>query len=174
MVGKGVFRPDDRLELLDGLLVVKEPQDTPHATAVALVGEALRVAFGAGFHVRHGAPVALGRWSEPEPDLCVVPGSPRDYLTGHPTSPVLVVEVSSYSRLRFDRTRKAALYARARIPEYWIVDLVGRALEIHREPSAAPRARGWRYQTVEHLGPDAVATPLALPTARVRVADLLP
>lgn len=174
MVEKGIFRADDRLELLDGLLVVKEPQDSPHATCVALVVDSLRTAFGPGWHVRQGAPIALDRWSEPEPDVCVVPGSPRDYRDAHPTRPVLIVEVS-HSRLRFDRTRKASAYARAGIADYWIVDVIGRALEVHREPARPDaRPRRWQYQSVERLGSDATVSPLAAPGARIAVADLLP
>ena len=172
MVERGIFRDDDRLELLNGFLVVKEPQHSPHAAAVGLVAEALRVAFGPGFHVRQGAPVALGRWSEPEPDVSVVRGTLRDYRDAHPTEPVLIVEVA-YSRLRFDRTRKASIYARARIPEYWIVDVLGRALEVHREPArlAGPRSA---YRAVERLGPEVAVSPLAAPGARIAAADLLP
>jgi Uma2 family endonuclease len=174
MVERGIFRPDDRVELLDGLLVVKEPQDSSHATCVALVAEALSVAFGPGWHVRQGAPVALDRWSEPEPDVYVVPGSPRDYRDAHPTRPVLIVEVS-FSRLRFDRTRKASAYARAGITDYWIVDVRGRALEVHREPARPSRVtQRWRYRSVERLGADGTVSPLAAPVARIAVADLLP
>jgi len=148
LVEKGIFRPDDRVELLDGLLVVKEPQDSAHATGVAVVADALRAAFGTGWRLRQGAPVALDRWSEPEPDVSVVPGSPRDYRDAHPTQPVLIVEVS-YSRLHFDRTRKASAYARAGIADYWIVDVIGRALEVHRGPGRVEsRPRHWRYRSV--------------------------
>ena len=76
-------------------------------------------------------PVALDDYSEPEPDAAVVPGDPRDYRASHPTSPVLVVEVAA-SRLAFDRRHTASLYARARITDYWVVNLVERVLEVHR------------------------------------------
>ena len=93
LVESGMF-DGERLELLDGLLVVREPQKSPHAATVALVGEALRVAFGDGWHVRSEAPVTLDDDSEPEPDAAVVPGGPRDYLRGQPARPVLIVEVA--------------------------------------------------------------------------------
>ena len=104
----------------------------------------------------------------------VVRGSPRDYVESHPRRPVLVVEVAQ-SRLRLARGRKAAVYARARITDYWIVNLVDRVFEVHREPARpGPARRGWGYGSVETLGADASITPLAAPTAVIRVADLLP
>jgi Uma2 family endonuclease len=174
LVERSFFRPDERLELLDGLLLVKEPQSSAHMTAVRLVEEALRVAFGAGWDVRTQGPIALDPRSEPEPDVSVVRGSPRDYREAHPTSPVLVVEVALTS-LRLDRTCKCRAFARAGVPEYWIVNLVDRALEVHREPALLDAARHrWGYRLIQTLGPDAVVSPLAAPTARVGVADLLP
>jgi len=174
LIERGIFQPEDRVELLDGLLVVKEPQDTPHATAIDLVAAALRVAFGPGWLVRVQAPLAAGRRSEPEPDVYVASGAPRDYLREHPTRPALVVEVA-HSRLRLDRTRKAAIYARAGVEDYWILNLVDRVLEIHREPARldAPRRR-WRYHSIQTLGPEETVTPLAAPGARIAIADLLP
>jgi len=127
LIDRGLFREDERLELLDGLLVVKEPQGDPHAAAVDLVVAALRAAFGTGWLVRAHAPLALGLRSRPEPDVSVVYGSPRDYRRAAPTEAVLVVEVSQTS-LAFDRRRKASIYARAGIPDYWIVNLVERVL----------------------------------------------
>src|SRR5262245_3106683 len=79
LIDRGMFRDDERLELLDGVLVVKEPQGNPHAVAVDLAVAALRQAFEAGWLVRAHAPVALGRRSRPEPDVSVVRGAPRDY-----------------------------------------------------------------------------------------------
>ena len=174
MIDRGVFGPDDRIELLDGLLVVKEPQNTPHAAAIDLVADALRRAFGPGWLVRAQAPMAAGRRSEPEPDVYVVPGGPRDYLREHPTRPALVVEVA-HSRLRLARTRKAAIYARAGIEDYWILNLVDRMLEVHREPAQldTPRRRGG-YRAIQTLGPNETVSPLAAPAARIPVADLLP
>jgi Uma2 family endonuclease len=171
LVDQGFFGPDDRLELIQGHLIVKEPQNAPHVMAIALVADVLRAAFGPGWFVRQQFPLALGDWSEPEPDVSVVQGSPRDYPHAHPNRPVLVVEVSE-SRLRFDRTDKAAIYARAGIADYWIVNLVDRVLEVHRDPERS--GRQWRYRSVQRVAPDGEVSPLAAPGARIRVADLLP
>ena len=84
LVDRAVFQPGDRVELVGGQLVVREPQGRPHAVAVGLVEDALRSAFRSGWVVRVQMPVALDDDSEPEPDVAVCPGTPRDYLAGHP------------------------------------------------------------------------------------------
>src|SRR2546428_566822 len=128
LVDKGVFEPGERVELIDGLLVVAEPQSSPHYTAIRLVGPALARAFGGGWDVRPQAPIALDDDSEPEPDVAVVRGELRDSVEAHPADPVLVVEVALTS-LASDRAHKSSLYARAGRPEDWIVHLVDRVLE---------------------------------------------
>jgi len=174
MIDRGIFTPDERLELLGGELVVREPQGTPHATGIRMAEEVLRLAFGPGWEVRGQLPVALDDESEPEPDVTVAPGSFRDYRYAHPSRPVLIVEVAE-SSLVLDRERKGSLYARAGVPEYWIVNLVDRVVEVYRAPACAPDARyGWRYGTVATLQPGAFISPLAAPSARVPVAELLP
>jgi Uma2 family endonuclease len=169
-----ILGPDDRIELIGGLMLCKEPQYSPHATTIRLVERALTAAFGAGWDVRQQMPVALDEESEPEPDVCVVPGEPRDYRDAHPTRPVLVVEVA-LSRLGFDRDRKGSLYARARLGDYWIVNLPDRRLEIYRAPVPDGAARyGWRHGSAQTLGADERVSPLAKPGASIRIADLLP
>ncbi len=169
-----ILGPADRIELLGGAMIVKEPQYSLHATAIQLVQRVLTAALGAGWSVRPQLPIALDDESEPEPDICVVPGDPRDYRDAHPERPVLIVEVA-LSRLRFDREHKGSLYARAQIVDYWIVNIPDRRLEVYRDPApdaAAPFA--WRYGRVVTLGPDERVAPLAVPSAYVIVADLLP
>jgi Uma2 family endonuclease len=174
LIDRGIFREDERLELLDGVLVLKEPQGDPHAVAVDLVVAALRQAFGTGWLVRAHAPVALGRRSRPEPDVSVVRGSPRDYRSAAPTHPALVVEVSQTS-LAHDRTRKASIYARANIQDYWIVNLVELVVEVLRDPTPLdPPSRGWVYRSVQTLQAGGSVAPLAAPVAPIAVADLLP
>jgi Uma2 family endonuclease len=166
LIEAGFFRPGDPVELLGGQLIVAEPQGSGHFAAV-------RAAFGRGWEVRSQGPLALDEESEPEPDLAVVPGSFRDYQTGHPSRPVLVVEVSE-SSLALDREHKGGLYARAGLGDYWIVNLPGRALEVYRDPEADPAAPfGWRYRSVTVLGRGASIAPLALPGRRIPLADLL-
>ena len=174
LIAVGVFPPGDPVELLGGELIVSEPQGEAHYTAVCLVAEALRAAFGPGWVVRAQGPVALDDESEPEPDVALVPGTVRDYRREHPAHPVLVVEVAE-SSLLLDRRHKGSLYARARLDDYWIVNLVDRVLEVYRRPIAdAQGPFGWRYASRQTLGPDAPAAPLAAPNARITVSDLLP
>jgi Uma2 family endonuclease len=171
LVERGVLDEDDRIELLDGRLVFREPQSSRHAAACLRIRIALDRAFGRGYHVRPQFPIALDDASEPEPDVVVVRGRIEDYLGAHPTSPVLVVEVSDSSLAR-DRHRKARLYARAGVPDYWIANLQAGVLEVYRDPRRTARGR-WRYATVRMLKVGAIVSPLAAPRARLRVADLL-
>jgi Uma2 family endonuclease len=174
LVDRAVFQPGDRVELVGGQLVVREPQGSPHAVAAQLAEDALRVAFGSGWVVRVQMPVALDDESEPEPDVAVCAGSPRDYVAGHPSRPVLLVEVAEAS-LVFDGEHKGSLYARAHVPDYWIVNLVDRVVEVHREPTPSAEAPyGWRFRTLLRLGAGDGVSPLAAPRARIPVADLLP
>lgn len=174
LIDHGFLDEDDPIELLDGLLLVKEPQHSPHRTAVLLVAKALERAFGEGWFVQTQSPIILDDRSEPEPDVCVVRGSPRDYVDAHPRGPALIVEVAQ-SGLAMARGRKAAAYARARIADYWIVNLIDRVVEVHREPARpGPARRHWGYAAIETFGTGAAITPLAAPSARIRVADLLP
>lgn len=170
----GFFQEDEPIELLGGQLIVAEPKGTPHSTAIALTVEALRVAFGPGWLVRVQDPVALDDESEPEPDVVVVPGRPRDYLPEHPVRPTVLVEVAE-SSLSFDRAHKGSLYARAGVADYWIVNLVDEALEVYRQPAPDRSAEfGWRYLDVQVLRPGATVSPLSRPDVTVAVADLLP
>jgi Uma2 family endonuclease len=169
----GIFCPGDKVELLGGQLCVSEPQNNPHATAISLGLEALQKALPPGWHVRVQLPLALDDESEPEPDLAVVSGGPRDYVD-HPSRPALVVEVADAS-VALDRAHKGGLYARARLPEYWIVNLVDRVLEVYREPGPdASALYGWAYRAVQSLSSGEHVSPLAAPTARIAIADLLP
>src|SRR5438132_14175288 len=84
----------ERLELLDGQLVVGERQTPAHAATVGHLSDVLRRAFGVGWHARQHAPVALDDASEPEPDVTIVAGAPLDYVHEHPTTPTLVGEVA--------------------------------------------------------------------------------
>ena len=174
LIDHGLIDEDDPIELLDGLLLVKEPQQSPHRTAVLLAAKALERGFGEGWFVQTQSPIVLDDRSEPEPDVCVVRGSPRDYADAHPTRPALIVEIAQ-SRLLLARGRKASAYARAGIEDYWILNLVDRVLEVHREPvRPGPARRHWGYLAIDTLGADAAVTPLAAPASAIRVADLLP
>jgi Uma2 family endonuclease len=174
LVKIGVLDEDEPIELIGGQMIVAEPKEPPHQTAIGLTTDALRTAFGSGWVIRVQSPVALDDESEPEPDIAVVPGRHRDYLSDHPARPALIVEVAQ-SSLSFDRRYKGSVYARAGIADYWIVNLRRRVLEVYREPVADASARfGWKHDSVRILKAAASVSPLAMPTALVAVADLLP
>src|SRR5437867_1487161 len=174
MIRAGIFAPEERVELIDGEILYVSPQDSPHAVAICLTPNALQRAFGAEFHVRVQLPLALDPHSEPEPDITVVQGTPRDYVDHHPEIPALLVEVAD-SSLAHDRARKGSLYARAGVADYWIVNLVDGCLEVYRDPVPSSEAwYGWEYASARRYRPEESVAPLAAPESPVKVADLLP
>ena len=138
----------------------------PHATAVELAGEVFRILFGKGWRIRSQLPILLGQKTDPQPDFAFLRGSARDAVE-HPTTAELVVEISDTS-LKFDTTDKGELYSAAGIPEYWVLDLNGRQLLVFRDPTANG------YGTKFTVAADGSVSPLAVPGALIRIAELLP
>ena len=174
LVDLGAFDDDEPVELIGGQLIVAEPKGSPHATAVGMANDALRAVLPPGWIVRVQDPLALDDESAPEPDIALVRGSRADYRHAHPAHPALAIEVAQ-SSLSFDRQHKGSLYARAGVPDYWIVNLVDGVLEVYRD--AAPDASapyGWRYRSLQTLSPPALVAPLVLPSSPIPVAALLP
>ena len=170
----GFFAPDARLELIDGEIWEKMSQDEPHARAILLAQYKLIQIFADGYLVRIQIPLILGERSKPEPDVAVVPGSLRDVDMLRPSTVELVVEISD-STLRADQTTKAALYARAQIAEYWIVNLVDRTLEVRRQPSPMEgELLGHGYRSTQILLPGESVAPLGAPASIIGVDELLP
>ncbi len=171
----GAFGPDDKLELIEGEIVNKmASMDTPHATTILLTTEQLRIVFPVSFQIRVQLPLAVSDHSEPEPDVAVVVGALRDYEDNHPTTALLVVEVADTS-LAYDRSAKAALYARAGVGDYWLLNLNDRCLEAHRQPQAMPGcAFGYGYAQITNYDETQTITPLAAPDASIAITDLLP
>jgi len=168
LVESGVLGPDDRVELLEGVVVAMAPQNPPHAAGVARAYEAVRAAVGRRAHLRSQLSLVLRR-SVPEPDLAVVAGSVDDYETSHPTTALLVIEVSD-SSLKQDRLSKAAIYAAAGIPEYWIVNLRDEIVEVMGDPDPAQA----RYRAVRSAARGERLELVALPGAALDAAELLP
>ncbi len=170
----GIFPPGERVELIEGKIIKMIPQRSFHAAGVRLAQDTLREAYGPGFDVRPQLPLSLGLDSEPESDTAVVRGEARDYVKAHPTTAVLVVEVAD-TMLEFDPGPKARLYAKAAIPEYWIVNLVDRLLEVHRDPVPLPGEPGsYGYRSIQRFAPHDSVKPLSAGARAIRVADLLP
>jgi Uma2 family endonuclease len=175
-LGELGFFDSKRVELIFGDIVEMSPINRPHAMCVSLVSDALKLAFATGFHVNSQQPFAVpstAPGSEPQPDVAVIPGAPRDY-TDHPTVAALIVEVAD-TTLFDDTTERAELYATAGIADYWVLDVVNRQLHVFRDPVALPAGLGaTAYRTHLTLGATDTVSPLAAPTATIRVADLLP
>jgi Uma2 family endonuclease len=174
-LARGGFFDGRRVELIEGRIIEMPPQTEPHVLGVTLARQAAAKAFGDGYYVRPPAPIRQGERSKPEPDVAVVLGNPRDYAQrDNPPGALLVIEISD-SSLRYDRGKKASLYAKHGIADYWIVNLVDRQLEVHRDP-VADRAHphGCRYANIQILKAPASIAPLAAAQAAISVADLMP
>jgi Uma2 family endonuclease len=173
LLDAGLFQ-EQRVELIDGVIVQMAAQKNLHAAGVTLTADAIRAAFGAGYWVRVQSSLDISPHSVPDPDIAVVKGSPKHCAASNPTSALLVVEVSD-STLRYDSNEKASLYACSGIADYWIVNLVDRWLEIRRDPIPDPSQHfGFAYLNVTCLQPHEFASPLASPGMRLLVDDLLP
>ncbi len=157
-----------RVEFIDGEIIEMPAQKGPHVVTVDVAGEALKAGFGPGHFVRRQAPLNLPNGSAPESDLAVVEGEARQHLV-NPSFALLVAEVSDRT-LAYDLGRKAILYARGGIPEYWVIDLTKRRLIVHRQPDPA---NGTWCERIE-IADDGTVSPSAKPELVIRVADLLP
>jgi Uma2 family endonuclease len=149
-----------RVELIEGEIVVLSPQKFAHGQVADRVTELMRGLFGNGFWVRMQLPLDLGENSEPEPDVSVVRGRREDF-TEHLRTAELVIEVSD-TTLAYDRREKASLYASAGIADYWVVNLVQRQVQVFRAPqSDANQTFGFGYQSMLTLQPGQQIMPLA-------------
>jgi Uma2 family endonuclease len=163
LVSEGLF-DDERIELLGGVIVEMSPQDTRHSAIIERLSRVLMAAVGADASVRTQLPFAASEFSLPEPDLAVVPRV--DYDEAHPDRAYLVVEVAN-SSLRKDRSIKSELYARAGVPEYWVVNIGEREVEVRTLP------RDGAYTTVTIARPGDTLHLAALGGAALAVNDFL-
>ena len=170
----GMLTEDDRVELLEGYLVEKMPHDPVHDGTLQKVNKRLLRVLPNGWELRIQM-VATLISSEPEPDGAIVREDPAAYMTRHPQAADfgVVIEVSN-STLDSDRSDKLAIYARAAIPTYWIVNLIDRQVEVYEQPSGA--AANPDYSTRRTYKPgDSVPLVLAgFPIDTIPVSDLLP
>ncbi len=169
------FFEGQRVELIEGEVIRMSPVGPQHGTAIVVITDVLNRLFRPPqYTVRVQLPLAIGRKSEPEPDLAVVHGGLRDFKAQHPSTASLVIEVAE-SSLSYDRGTKASLYAKAGVAEYWIVDLIHRRLEVRREPVVMPEKRhGHGYAVRSRHGEDDTVECLLLAGVQVAVRDLLP
>jgi Uma2 family endonuclease len=168
MIEAGVFGEDERLELLEGVIVEMSPQKPRHAEVISRLGDARFLGSAPNVTLRVQLPLTLGPDSEPEPDVAIVHRTPGGYRDAHPTAALLVFEVSGES-LRKDRVAKAAVYARCGIPEYVIVNLAEDCLEVRRDPDPAAS----QYRSTLVLRADDRFESVAVPGLAFGVNDLL-
>jgi Uma2 family endonuclease len=164
----GVLTEDDRVELLDGQIIQMSPIGPPHASTVARLNKLLMRRFGDQATIWIQNPIILDRWSEPQPDLCVLAPRSDFYGAAHPRprDVLLGIEVMDSSR-SYDRTLKLPLYAKAELREVWLVDLKTATIDVHRRPAL----RGYRDHETYARGRTIV--PLAFPRVRIRVNEIL-
>ena len=168
MAEAGILTEDDRVELLDGEIVVLTPLGRLHAAAVARVEDAFHRAQGGRAIEWVQNPIVLGVDGEPQPDLCLL--QPRaDFYAGAlpgPDDVLLVVEVADTS-VRRDRERKIPSCGRAGISEAWLMNLRDAVIEVYRNPA------GGRYRDVRTARRGETVAPLAFPDVTLQVEEIL-
>jgi len=160
-----------KLELVEGDLIDKMGKKRPHSNPLEKLNRWLLGVFGD--FVNREVPIDVAPednpTSEPEPDLIVLNREYTEFESQNPGPDDLrlVIEISD-SRLSYDLRTKADLYARAGIVEYWVLDVIGRRMIVHRDPGNG------RYQSVVAYGEDEKISCLAAPQAELRVGDTFP
>ena len=136
MIRAGILSENDHVELIEGWLVEKMPNNPAHTYSTERSRETVEHVLPKGYFVNVQQPITTAT-SEPEPDVAVIRGSREAYLAHHPypENIALIIEVSD-STLKYDRTTKQRLYAKAGVKLYWIVNLVEKQLEIYTQPSS--------------------------------------
>lgn len=154
MGAAGILHEDDRIELIEGELIEMAPIGQDHAATVNELTEGLVLASVGRAIVSVQNPVRLDQFSEPQPDFAILRDKPHRYrgVPPMPADVLALIEVAD-SSLRYDRTVKLALYARAGIPEVWIVDLKRRVVDVHRMPGADGYADMTTYQPGDTIAP---------------------
>jgi Uma2 family endonuclease len=175
MIESGVFSDGDRVELLEGLILEMTPIGIPHRYTVQELMKRIMRLLPETWDIFVGQPITLAT-SEPQPDLTVVRGKNSDYPDRNPGPGDigLIIEVAD-SSLQIDRGTKSRIYAAAGIPEFWIVDVANRQVEIHRDPRPA-EAGSAAYQSCEVIAATG-KLPLVLDGrsyGEIAVADILP
>lgn len=155
MIAAGILSADDHVELLEGVVFAMNPILAPHTYSLERTRKALERLAPLGWIVRPQQPVTLAA-SEPEPDVAVARGTDEDYVERHPLADeiALVIEVGD-TTLRRDREFKQAIYASAGLPEYWIINLPERQVEVYTAPAAATETVAAHYRTQMIYPPEA-------------------
>ena len=168
MADAGIFSPEERVELLDGDIIVMPPIGDGHAAAVKLFANTMPPTLQGRAMIAVQDPVRLDENSEPQPDVMLLLWRDDFYGGGHPgpADVLLLIEVSD-TTVYYDRNAKLPQYARAGIPEVWIVNRPARRVEGYSEPS------GDEYATVRHYGPGESIAPQAFPDIVLEVNRII-
>ena len=168
MADAGILTEDDRVELIEGEIIQMASIGSRHAACVNRLTRLLVDGAGDAAVVTVQNPVRLSDLTEPQPDFALVQPRPDFYADAHPRPEdvLLIVEVA-LTTLGYDRDIKLPLYARARVPEVWIVDLEGDAVEVYREASEG------EFHDATRAGRNDVLHPVAFPAITVPVAQIL-
>ena len=163
----GIFHPEERIELLDGEIIIMPPIGEPHADGTDRLGSDLSYNLYDLARVRIQGPVRINDNSLLQPDIAVV-RLRDDYHLEHPSPAdvLLLIEVAD-SSLELDREVKLARYAAAGIPEVWIVNLRARQVEAHSDPVDGS------YRSRRVVTAEGSISPLAFPDTALAVADFL-
>jgi len=164
----GILAPDARVELIEGAIHDMSPIGPLHSGVTVRLNRFFSLRAKSRWLVLVQDAIRLDNYSEPQPDLVLLKPAPDDFVSHHPTPDdvLLLIEIADTS-LEFDRTKKLPVYARAGIPEVWIINLQESAIEIYREPHFT----GYEKKTVLRSGDQ--ACPAAFPDAAVDVGELL-
>ena len=168
MAETGILSPEDRVELLDGEIIEMAPIGAPHGGKVDRLNSLVAGLVADGRVIaRVQGPLRLDRRNEPQPDLMLLRPRGDFYESSHPTAAdvLLLVEVAD-SSLAWDRGPKLDLYARHGVPEVWIVDLVGRVVEVCRKPGPQGYAERAAIK-------DGALTAVLVPTLHIDVGSLM-
>lgn len=165
MLDVGILTEDSPVELIEGELIWMAAHGGQHIRCVTLLSRALTLAYASEFYVSTQNSIRLDVRSEPEPDIAILRSLPEGRSPPSSSDVILVVEVSDTS-LTYDLDVKAPLYARAGIPEYWVVDLADRRVLKHSEPVDG------RYSVVESFSGADRLTTLTSPSISIEVSDV--
>ena len=164
----GILSPTDRVELIDGEIVTKMTIGPRHAASVDRATRALVTRVDTSAIVRVQGSVRLDLFNEPEPDIVLLRPRADFYASAHPgpADVLLIVEIAE-SSIDYDRDIKTRVYAKAGVPEYWLVDLNDDVVHVHADPSNGI------YRTLASCRRGPSIAPRALPSCAISTLDLI-
>lgn len=169
MVAAGIISLEERVELIEGQIILKKAKSPPQTATNACTADYLGNMLLHKAFIRLQAPICLSLYSEPEPDVAVVRFDAQQYFQRSPTADdvFLVLDVAD-SYLQKDSFSTTSTYAKAGIADYWILDVSTRTIHVYRKPDAEA------YQQKTVLDEEAIVSPLAFPEIKLHVNHLFP